>query len=414
MNIRTTATSAENKRALAELLIYRELRQKPLFQALSRLLENPRDNYYEFFAFLAQNAVRSACILGDCWQDAFLHEVLSAENLFTLSAESNVTAELKRAVRHDLIRLQQLFAQDFQLLAPALPSWRGLVQAKSPATPFEKLMATMAHCSDWPGELNSLRDFHQRYGAGVFCRYWAFKWEGKLTGIEKPDPISLPQIVGLERQKQALLANTKHFLSGLPANCALLHGARGTGKSSLVKAVCSELAPAGLHLLEVAKEELQTLPELLAILGSQKTKFVIFIDDLSFEGQETSYKALKSALEGGVQSRPGNILIYATSNRRHLITESFTEREEINGADTVEEKLSLSDRFGLNITFPSPDQDDYLAIVRSLAASFPISSQELTRRALEWERRASGRSGRLARQFVIALAGELGIKPDWL
>lgn len=403
------------KRASEELLIYRKLKRSPLFVELARFLDNPEENCYQFYAHLAQSATRHTPVLGCLWQNYFLSEVLSAENLFTLSAEAGkITTALQRASAHDWERLERLFNLDFSSLLPKLPSWQGLVEPKNPATPFEKLMVEMAQTANWPSQIPTLIAFYQRYGAGLACKYWAFRWDGELSGIPRPESITMAELVGLERQKEQLLANTRQFLRDLPANNALLHGARGTGKSSLVKATCNLLAHQGLHLVEVAKEDLATLPSLLSCLSTRKAKFIIFIDDLSFEEQETNYKALKAILEGSIQGRPTNILIYATSNRRHLVVETFQERDEIHGSDTVQEKLSLSDRFGLNITFSSPDKEEYLAIVHSLARSFPISSEELNQRAVEWERRSSGRSGRIARQFVLALAGELGIKPQWL
>jgi predicted AAA+ superfamily ATPase len=411
MNSFSAPSVTDAKRAALELLIYRQLHNRPLFLEFSALLENPEENCYRFFSFLANSAQTSSTVLRCLWQHLFLSEVLAQENLFTLSAEAGkVTPALLQAAAHDWQRLESLFNIDFSSLAPNLPSWQGLVEPKVPATPFEELILTMANTANWPSQLETLCHFYLRYGAGLACRHWAFNWDGQLSGISQPDPISLPTLVGLERQKELLLANTRQFLKGLPANNALLHGARGTGKSSLVKATCRLLSKEGLHLIEVPKEFLDTLPSLLSLLSCRAAKFIIFIDDLSFEEQETEYKALKACLEGSLQDKPGNILIYATSNRRHLVVESFQDRDEIHGGDTVEEKLSLSDRFGLNITFPSPDQGEYLKIVHSLASSFPISPDELTQRAIEWERRSSGRSGRLARQFVLALAGELGVE----
>ena len=403
------------RQALSKLLVYSPLLNRPLLQEFSAFLDSPAENYPRFFTALAETALEVPQVAGSLWQNALLYEILSAENLFTSLAEKGeLTESLMNVVKRDLANLELLFHFDPQRLSSGLPDLEGLVEPQKAETPFHKLMFTFAQESSWPHLAHRLAAFYRRYGTGIVCQHWAFKWTGELTGITKPHSIALDDLMGLVKQKELLLANTKQFLQDLPANCALLHGARGTGKSSLVKAVGCCLAPEGLHMVEVAKEDLAALPELMALLGEKTAKFVVFIDDLSFEEQETNYKALKAALEGSLAERPDNVLIYATSNRRHLIVESFRERDEIHGRDTVEEKLSLADRFGLQLTFPSLDQEEYLAIVKALANSLPISEEELKERAIRWERRASGRSGRVARHFVLSLAGELGVRPDWL
>ena len=222
--------------------------------------------------------------------------------------------------------------------------------------------------------------------------------------------------MGYETERELLLRNTEHFLAGYPANNVLLYGDRGTGKSSTIKALLSAYGDRGLRLVEVPKAQLGDLPLVLRLLRDRRERFVLFIDDLSFQETETEYKALKAVLEGGLEARPPNVLLYATSNRRHLVQERFEDRAgavngELHGVDTVQEKLSLSDRFGITLTFLAPDQERYLGIVSSLAAAraLPIDAQELRSRALTWATRHKGRSGRTARQFVDYLSGELGL-----
>jgi predicted AAA+ superfamily ATPase len=233
--------------------------------------------------------------------------------------------------------------------------------------------------------------------------------------VPDPDLVRLADLVGYERVREPLLTNTEHFLAGLPAHHALLYGLPGTGKSSTVKAVLNEYAGRGLRLVEVAKEDLKSLPQVLEILRHRAPRFVLFVDDLSFEEHEVEYKALKALLEGSVEEPPENVRVYATSNRRNLIRERFSDRDEggtgddVHARDTMQEKLSLSARFGLRVTFPTPDQRKYLEIVAGLARrrGIKMPEEELRERAILWDRWHAGRSGRTARQFVDELEAGL-------
>jgi predicted AAA+ superfamily ATPase len=245
----------------------------------------------------------------------------------------------------------------------------------------------------------------------------AFVWEPGLGGlVAVPDVAAIPLklLKGVQAQQDTLLANTKRFAAGLPANNALLWGARGMGKSSLVKAVHQEVGK-GLVLIEVHREDIATLPQLLRLLRADKRRFVLFCDDLSFDKDDTSYKSLKAALEGGIEGRPENVLFYATSNRRHLMPRDLVDNERgtaINPGEAVEEKVSLSDRFGLWLGFHNCSQDDYLAMVEGYVAAYKlkITAQDLRARALAWAMGRGARSGRVAWQFIQDLAGELGQK----
>lgn len=245
----------------------------------------------------------------------------------------------------------------------------------------------------------------------------AFVWQADINTlhpVQRVNRLDLNLLKGIDRQKQQLLDNTLQYASGYSANNALLWGARGTGKSSLVKAVHGHVAAAQSHqlkLIEIHREDINTLPELMLTLSGQPViRFVIFCDDLSFDATDTSYKSLKAVLEGGIKGRPDNVIFYATSNRRHLMPRDMMENERstaINPAEAVEEKVSLSDRFGLWIGFHNCSQSVYLEMIFSYADHFAIDipPEELTAQALEWSTTRGARSGRVAWQFMIDLAG---------
>lgn len=247
----------------------------------------------------------------------------------------------------------------------------------------------------------------------------AFVWEagpGKLHPVRKVARLPLGLLQGVDAARDTLWENTRRFAAGLPANNALLWGARGMGKSSLVKAIHGEVNAAAarpLILIEIHREDIATLPVLLRKLRTDKRRFLLFCDDLSFDKDDTSYKSLKAALEGGIEGRPANVLFYATSNRRHLMPREMMENERstaINPHEAIEEKISLSDRFGLWLGFHNCTQDEYLAMVEGYAAHFdlPVAPEDLRAKALSWAAGRGARSGRVAWQFIQDLAGELG------
>jgi predicted AAA+ superfamily ATPase len=244
-----------------------------------------------------------------------------------------------------------------------------------------------------------------------------FVWRaarGEFQPVRRINRVDLKLLEGIERQRDLLLENTRRFARGLPANNALLWGARGMGKSSLVKAIHWALAGEGrLKLIEIHREDIESLPSLLGALADAPFRFIVFCDDLSFDGPETSYKALKTALEGGIEGRPRNVLFYATSNRRHLVPRDMVENESgsaIHPAEAVEEKVSLSDRFGLWIGFHNCSQDEYLAMVFGYVRHYGLEApaDRVRAQALEWSITRGARSGRVAWQFIQDLAGRLG------
>ena len=248
----------------------------------------------------------------------------------------------------------------------------------------------------------------------------ALRWRtrsgrGWLQAVRHPHPIRLADLTNIDDQKARIVANTRQFVAGQPANNVLLTGTRGSGKSSLVKAVLNEFSGKGLRLIEVDKDELVDLPDIVDLLEGRPERFIIFCDDLSFEAGESAYKALKSILDGSIAAPPDNVLIYATSNRRHLMPEYFAENldtrrvdDEIHPGEAIEEKISLSERFGLWISFYPFSQDDYLEIVRHWLRHFGVGAAKIAgceRDALNWALGRGSRSGRVAWQFARDLAG---------
>ena len=244
--------------------------------------------------------------------------------------------------------------------------------------------------------------------------YEGYLWDAsqrRLTGVETIHRMPIDTLVGIDSQKQALLENTTYFASGFRANNALLWGARGTGKSSLVKSVHGAVLASGqdIGLVEIQREDLADLPEVMQRLGSEKRQFIIFCDDLAFEQNDISYKALKAVLEGGLRGRPENIVFYATSNRRHLMPRQMIENERgsaINPSEAAEEKISLSDRFGLWVGFHSVDQEKYLEMIAGYISFYniPADWEDARQQALQWAMARGNRSGRTAYQFITHLA----------
>jgi uncharacterized protein len=250
----------------------------------------------------------------------------------------------------------------------------------------------------------------------------AFVWHWDRSALEpvpRVNRVALPLLKAIDQVRDILMENTKRFAAGLPGNNALLWGARGMGKSSLVKAVHGEVAKHAkgrLMLVEIHREDIESLPRLMALLRLEKQRrFIVFCDDLSFDAEDTSYKSLKAALEGGIEGRPDNMIFYATSNRRHILPRDMVENERstaVNPHEAVQEKVSLSDRFGLWLGFHNCSQDDYLAMVVSYARHFKleIAEAELSAAAIEWSATRGSRSGRVAWQFIQDLAGRMGVR----
>ena len=415
-------------------------------------------HYGRLFALLAEEAeLYPEPLVGDAWQNHLLDRLLADENAFSRKAQRSgfdrIGESLLRQTGRDLATLRALFDLDAERLAGAAAHAAGGVgtAAGSPVasiggptepdepwvswgqfTPLEagaglhgaagrEMKARLAGVDDWSARAPELAAYFALIGAGLFGRFRAFRWvrdgdRGHLEGLPAPDPIRLDQLVGYERERELVLRNTDQFLAGFPANSVLLYGDRGTGKSSTVKALLNAHADHGLRVIEVAKDDLADFPRIIALLRDRPERFILFVDDLSFDEHERDYRGLKAVLEGSLESRPPNVVLYATSNRRHLVQERWTDREstlnaEVHGQDTLQEKLSLSDRFGIRAVFPAPDQDRYLQIVEALVrqAGLQVDTAIVRRRALQWAEWHNGRGGRTARQFVDHLEGELGL-----
>ena len=373
-------------------------------------------------------AVEGEDLLPDAWQSYLVGRVLDDENAFSLGAEKgDVRPAVLEQARHDLYTLRELFALGAKALLDTIEDVPGLsglwVPWRDPGSGEDDssrkaLAGKLVAAGDWGSLAESLADHYALHGAGLFGRYRAFRWEGgRLRAVSRPDPVRFSALIGYEREREPLLRNTERLLAGLPSHHALLYGLPGTGKSSTVKAILNEYADRGLRLVELSKEDLKELPRVLEALRGRSPRFILFVDDLSFEEDEIEYKSLKALLEGSVEEPPTNVRVYATSNRRNLICERFSDREEggaaasddVHGRDTMQEKLSLAARFGLRLTFPSPDQKRYLEIVTGLAADrgLKVPPDELREKALLWDRWHAGRSGRTARQFVDEIEAEV-------
>lgn len=251
--------------------------------------------------------------------------------------------------------------------------------------------------------LERLIEHYRTLGSGILSKYIAFKYDGELFGIEKIDSVKFSELVGLDYQKNILIENTKAFIKGKKANNVLLFGDRGCGKSSSVKALIDMFSSEGLRLIEVPKAHIADIPSLIALLSEKPNKYILFLDDLSFESHDMDYKALKVAMEGQLQAKGDNVLIYATSNRRHLIKETWEDRQgsDIHLNDHMQETLSLSERFGISLVFSSPNQREYLNIVKELLLSKGVDmNAEIEKAAVVWQMDYGSKSGRCAKQFV--------------
>ena len=356
---------------------------------------------------------------GDLWQNYLKTLLADSENIFTLKAETNLIdkkSSLYQIAFHDLKLISNLFNFSFKDLIKNLEtkSYDYLENFRISAAESnqynQKIFSKIFNSDSVQKNLEELINFYKNNGAGITNKSRAFYWQqNDLKIVNNPDPITFNELISYHKEKKKLIENTESFLKGFHAHNVLLYGDSGTGKSSSVKALLNEYYKDGLRLIEINSSQIKELPDILEYLSKRGLYFIIFMDDLSFEEFETDYKYLKAVMEGGIESRPANVLFYATSNRRHLVREKWQDREaEIHENDILNEKLSLAERFGLTLMFNNPSQDEYLKIVRELAAKegLTIKKKVLEKKALKWSKWNNGLSGRSARQFINQLLKE--------
>lgn len=397
---------------IRSLSVFRGILGRSVIKGYIKLLESCNSEpdaflsaYGEFFSLLCERGV------SDKLAYAVTETALFDENSFSLAAAAGKTSELSQsvisAVRHDceaILSLCALEADDIineykhldeiREIAAALPRW--------------KTGEAVSEFNSDTIDLKKLSEFYRLNGCGMFARYKAFIWrDGEICPVEHPDKIELTSFIGYETPRGKVINNTLAFLEGKACNNCLLYGDMGTGKSSTVKAIGNTYRAKGLRIVEMPKERLSDFPILVDKIAALPMKFIIFIDDLSFQRQDSSYTSLKAVLEGGLAARPDNALIYATSNRRHLIKESWQDRDtdDIHRRDNMQETLSLSDRFGLSVCFGNPDKKEYLEIVFALADRAGINKDpdELAVLAERFALGKGGRSPRCAKQFIESL-----------
>ena len=368
---------------------------------------------------------------GNLWHCVTALFLANSENVFSRACEKSVPrGSITALAKQDFAKIRTVFSFDWMSLdelsgIPVAEHLCGFQSANRNGHIFNmrvrdricRLGAELASSENTDSFFEAVTNFYREYGVGDLGLHKAFRIETDDKGapfirsITCTEHVSMDELVGYESQKKRLRDNTRAFVDGKEANNVLLYGDAGTGKSSCIKAVMNEFYGDGLRMIEVYRHQFRYLPDIISQIKGRNYRFIIYMDDLSFEDFETEYKYLKAVIEGGLENRPDNVLIYATSNRRHLIRESFDDRKdynaELHSSDTVQEKLSLAARFGISIYFGAPDKAEYEEIVRRLAADAGIrmDEKELLLQANQWELRHGGRSGRCAAQFIVWLKG---------
>lgn len=397
---------------IGSLSVYRGILNRTVPKAFFKLISSYNAEpavftqaWGEFFSLLCERNYSDnlcACITETAFYD---------ENCFSKAAaagkEKDLPKEIIDAVKRDIEIIVNVSS-----LTPAdiLSGYKYKDQIKDIAgtLPHWGVGLPVEQTADKNTCIEKMAEFYREHGCGMFARYKAFIWRnGSIEPVLHPDNITLEELKGYTYPRGLVVGNTEAFVKGQGSNNCLLYGDKGTGKSSTVKAIVNKYCKSGLRIVEMPKERLCDFPLLVDKIASVPMKFIIFIDDLSFQKQDTSYASLKAVLEGGLAARPSNTLIYATSNRRHLVKESFSDRDgdELHRNDTIQESLSLSDRFGLAVNFSIPNKDKYLEIVKSIAEHKGIDMEEnqLFIKAEQWALERGGRSPRCAKQFIDSL-----------
>jgi uncharacterized protein len=407
-------------RSFGPLLLYRQLADSELVRKVVELHGTPHGAgaaalYAGIFSALAAQTEPGE----DPWRHYLRAAVVSEDTAFSRAARRTAgrpSEGLADAMRHDLTIIERLHRIDGDELARTatstdgpLPSWRSL--ASDDAT-LRGIEAILAETDGWKSLVETLWDHFRSHSAEPFVRHSAFRWSGSdLIPVVDPDPVRLSDLIGYERERELLIQNTEILVAGHRGNNVLLYGPRGTGKSSTIKALVNGYKDEGLRLVQVERPDLGRFPDIMGELRGRPERFIVFLDDLAFELGENEYAHLKGLLEGGLETRPQNVVVYATSNRRHLVDERFADRDSpddvVHVTDTYQHRLSLADRFGIRIMLPAADQARYLTIVEGLAKRRGLSlpNEALTAEALRWSTAHNGFSPRTAQQLVDHLAG---------
>lgn len=417
---------------LNELLIYRDLKEGKLLYELDRINKEPeKTGFYDWIYHLVDFSV-SHGFSGNLWQMYITYLFVENENVYSRACEikGNIEGSLNDLALHDFAIFLEAFQMDFKDLQDHYPTKElfrfldfeetkesGNIYNKRIKERIEILCKELNKAKDSQEFKDSVTSFYQDFGVGTFGLHKAFRVEKnekeqvKIVPITKTAHVNLEDLVGYKEAKEKLIQNTLAFVEGKKANNCLLFGDAGTGKSSSIKAILNKYYDKGLRIIEIYKHQFQDINEVIRLIKNRNYKFILYMDDLSFEEFEIEYKYLKAVIEGGLEKKPDNVLIYATSNRRHLIKETFKDKkdydEELHTNDTVQEKLSLVARFGVTIYFGRPEKKEYQEIVKELAkrSKLEISEEELLQEANKWELYHGGMSGRSAQQFIDYMLG---------
>ena len=423
-----------------ELILYRNFKREDILSDAAYILsgdtlesEGARNRMNSFTGSLVELAV-SHGYEGNLWQAYLTYLIANNENAYSTSCEikGNVSGTINEVALHDFSIFREMFMLDLNELdricgtanAKLLTSYTGIDETskmfnKRIRDRIMELRDQLAAASSDEEFAEKATQFYKEFGVGKFGLHKAFRVEHDETGVViKPITnilhVYLEDLVGYESAKKKLIDNTEAFLDGRPCNNCLLFGDAGTGKSSSIKGILNRYYERGLRIIEVYKHQLKDINDVIAQIKNRNYRFIIYMDDLSFEDYETEYKYLKAVIEGGLEKKPDNILIYATSNRRHIVREKFSDKQDrdddLHTNDTVQEKLSLSYRFGVTIFFARPDKKEFDNIVKTLAERYGVrmDEEELLLEANRWELSHGGLSGRCAQQFVDHLLGLQG------
>ncbi len=429
---------------ISQLLMYGDLTENSILYKLGRAIDEVESGDYNKRELTRRiNAISKELLMlatdygfdDNLWHNYIAFYIITNENPFSLVTEKTDVkpGSVNHLVKQDFKLLKELFDYDFGPIEKELGLGAfsvftnySAVQKneqmynRNVSSKVRKLSKQLEQAKNQDEFFNVITDFYKAYGVGMFGLNKAFRIEEtsdsdiRFVPISNMDEVSLEDLIGYEYQKQQLIANTEAFVKGKKANNVLLFGDSGTGKSTSIKAIVNQYYDDGLRMIEIYKHQFRYLSKIIASIKNRNYKYIIYMDDLSFEEHEIEYKFLKAVIEGGVETKPDNILIYATSNRRHLIRETWNDRNDQSNAedrhhsDTVEEKLSLVHRFGVTISFSKPMQKEYLEIVEGLAkrAGITMPVDELFAKAKIWEMEQGGLSGRTAQQFIYHLLGE--------